>query len=496
MASYKTPQAGWANALVGTPPSQPPYVPYRDSEKGQESPLLAAVPSYESVNTANLAAAPLPQAAPPRRSRVDKFWTRVGYCLALTLVCVFLAPRVYHRVQNAVSYGEHSGIMHGFPGAASDHPECVENARWSNHDEELEHHHGADVYPHDFRHLVKTSFNLPLNSELLYFLAHGTLSHGAIEIIDDGENGDDKVVVDVSLLYIHDVALEKVEVCRLHRGSSGNGVGIFSPHSLPPHHHHDEYRTHFSVTVHLPNGAGNRHFYEAFETDMPIFVHHVGDLDESAAFGKINFKTSNSPIHVQSLTTEVGRVQTSNSPIDGKIAASKALDLHSSNGPLKVDITLSNKDGAASKLVLHTTNSPIRSGITLVSLKEDGNGGSFDINASSSNGPVDLIFPSAPTDSTLKLDTHTSNSPIRVTLHKSYEGSYDMQTSRWSQPTLNYDEGVEDPAGRGRRRVVETHTYGKGRASGNVKWTGGDANARETGSVKLSTSNAGLHLNL
>ena len=34
-------------------------------------------------------------------------------------------------------------------------------------------------------------------------------------------------VVDVAFLYNYDVAFEKVEVCRLQRGETKNGVGIF-----------------------------------------------------------------------------------------------------------------------------------------------------------------------------------------------------------------------------------------------------------------------------
>ena len=100
--------------------------------------------------------------------------------------------------------------------------DCVEQAHWVNHDEELDQHHW-----HGFRHLTKTSFNLPVDSELLYFLARGSLSHGAIEFKDDGDSDSDSAVVDVSFMYIHDVALENVEVCRLQRDGSKNGVGIF-----------------------------------------------------------------------------------------------------------------------------------------------------------------------------------------------------------------------------------------------------------------------------
>jgi len=406
----------------------------------------------------------------------------------LTVFFLFVAPHLYHRIKFFVSNKTETDIMHGSHGGQSSHPDCVENARWANHDEELDHHHH-----HDFRHLVKTSFNLPLDSDLLYFLARGSLSHGSIEITDDGSSDDDKVVVDVSFLYVHDVALENVQVCHLQREGAKNGVGIFSPSNLPPRHH-DEYRSHFAVVVHLPNGAGDRHLYEALETDMPIFVHHIGDLDQSAIFRSMDLKTTNAPIHVQSLTVQEGSLKTSNSPIEGKIATSSHLELHTTNGPLKTDVTVYSKGGAeASKLILSTRNSPIRSSISLVSLTEDQTGGSFDVAATTSNGPIDIIYPSAPVNSTLTFSGHSSNSPVHATLHKAYEGSFDLATSFWAQPSVRYDDGAEDPSGAGRRRIVETSVVQKGHAAGRVYWEGPGAR-KDAGSMKLSTSNAGISL--
>lgn len=99
--------------------------------------------------------------------------------------------------------------------------DCVQQAHWVNHDEELDQHRWRE-----FRHLTTTAFSLPVNSALLYFIARGSLSHGTIEFRDDGESGNNNVVVDISFLYTHDVALDNIEVCRLQRDGSKNGVGI------------------------------------------------------------------------------------------------------------------------------------------------------------------------------------------------------------------------------------------------------------------------------
>ena len=140
-------------------------------------------------------------------------------------------------------------------------------------------------------------------------------------------------------------------------------------------------------------------------------------------------------------------------------------------------------------------HSIIHSSISLISLTEDGTGGSFNVDAHTSNGPIDISFPTAPVDSILNFDAHSSNSPVHAFLHKTYEGTYDLKTSFFAKAALDYDNGVEDPAGKGRHRVVETYSVGKGTASGKVTWRDAQATL-ETGSVKLSSSNAGVSLRL
>lgn len=140
------------------------------------------------------------------------------------------------------------------------------------------------------------------------------------------------------------------------------------------------------------------------------------------------------------------------------------------------------------------TSSAIRSSISLVSLTDDSIGGTFDITASTSNGPVDIVYPSTPVNSTLKFDAHSSNSPVRTTLHTAYEGSYSVATSNWNKPAVHFNDNAEDPSGDGRKRTLETVSLGKGNQNGHVYWGSGDR--KSVGSMRLSTSNAGVQLNL
>ncbi|KAH8103839.1 hypothetical protein BXZ70DRAFT_904994 [Cristinia sonorae] len=375
-------------------------------------------------------------------------------------------------------------------GADSTHPDCVQNAIWTQHDGQLNHSH---EYPGGFFRLVKTSFALPLNSERLYFLSKGAFSHGTIEIIDDGKNGDDNVVVDIAFLYSREVALTKMEVCRLQRGSSANGIGIFSPTFMWPHLWD---RTHVAVVVHLPRGGVNPCRYHVFETDMSGFVHNVRNLDSSATFRSVSLKTTNVPINIQSLTAESGRVETTNSPIEGKITSSASFEVRTTNAPVKVNATLYSKDNASpTKLHLFTQNSVIRSDISLVNHNPGDTGGSFDIKTTTTNASIDLTFPICPTSARLSLDAHSSNAPVNITLHPSYEGSFDLKASTWMGTSVKYQDVIEDPAGKGRQRLVEVLDDKKGHAEGSVQWRGdtvGAGGARVPGSIKLIREQAYL----
>ena len=73
---------------------------------------------------------------------------------------------------------------------------------------------------------ARTSLKLPVSSDLLYFIGRGTLSHGLVRILDDGEDEND-VNVTVTYLYDAEHLLEKAKVCLLEQEKHHNGVGIF-----------------------------------------------------------------------------------------------------------------------------------------------------------------------------------------------------------------------------------------------------------------------------
>ena len=159
-----------------------------------------------------------------------------------------------------------------------------------------------------------------------------------------------------------------------------------------------------------------------------------------------------------------------NSAIRGKFNTSTELELETSNAPINVHANLANgDDDEPTRLVLRTSNGyalslpllvisltashvsscrHIDSEVTLQSTAASSTGGTFDVSARTSNSPLSLTVVDAPVEHALALNAHTSNSPARVTLHPTYEGAFDVRSSRWFRSTVEWDAEAADPAGR------------------------------------------------
>jgi hypothetical protein len=79
---------------------------------------------------------------------------------------------------------------------------------------------------HPHRQAARASVDLPISSDLLYFLSRGSMANGII-IFDDKNDDSDDVNVTVTFLYHDDYFLEQAKVCLLQPKESHNGLGIF-----------------------------------------------------------------------------------------------------------------------------------------------------------------------------------------------------------------------------------------------------------------------------
>lgn len=143
-------------------------------------------------------------------------------------------------------------------------------------------------------------------------------------------------------------------------------------------------------------------------------------------------------------------------------------------------------------MLTHSTTSRIDGTISLASNTSDATKGKYWASAHTANAPLHLSFVDAPVDSTLTLDAHTANSPAEVSLHKTFEGKFELSSSVWFTPEVQWHP-VDDPAKRERKRRVSVSQVGRGHVQGNVAW----AEEGETrGEVTVKTSNSPVRLHL
>ncbi|KZT72412.1 hypothetical protein DAEQUDRAFT_723124 [Daedalea quercina L-15889] len=472
---------------------QNPQPTTADLEKGSTSstpaPLLVPCADYQA--TYIVAGSTLPERRERGWARF-RLLTRFLHAFFFTCLIVFFAHRLIPRLARLVNERGNSFSMHHGPVHV---PNGCTFAEWTYDP------NGVSPVDH-FEHVAEASFELPLDSDELFFVSggSGTFANGLIDISDDGEPGSDTAEVYILGYYnsLHHFQ-ELTKVCRLNPEAGKNGVGIFAPQHWSGHAGH-HYRTQFRIHVRLPpSTAGSPVAVNRLTTKLPFFVHHIGDLKNSIHFKELSLSTTNLPIRVDSVVVDAASAHTTNSVISGHFNTSHFLDLKTSNGPITVDIGLLNdQSGEATKVPAtgkHTTpSSPVSANVSLFATTGSYTGGRFDVVAHSSNSPVRVAVPHAPADHVLTLAAHTSNSPIDLVLHPAFEGGFALHGSRWMSPQVRVDEGVEDPAGRGRRRDVSFRQVQRGDVNGVVRWL--PAEEKELGLVTASTSNMGVALHL
>lgn len=121
------------------------------------------------------------------------------------------------------------------------------------------------------------------------------------------------------------------------------------------------------------------------------------------------------------------------------------------------------------RIFTYTHSRILGSHVTLLADSQDGSGGTFKVSAESSNENVEVSFPIAPLHSILHLDASTSNAPVNVSLHKTFEGEFSLYTPG-GRPMVRYGQGIADPAGAKRRRDVYFDRDRRGIVFGKVLW--------------------------
>lgn len=333
-----------------------------------------------------------------------------------------------------------------------------------------------------------TSFSLPVDADSLYLLSRGANQLGNLKITQSNKESD-VVDVDIRVAYESKDSLDLATVCLTGGGENKYGVSILTP----PHRGHWSARwpLHFDVELTLPAAKeGSTLDIKSLMTHLPAYSQDVTGLSEAISFGKVSLESVDGYIAVDSVTTRLGSFMTVNGDISGQFEG-ESLKLVTVNGNIDAIVTLLNHEGILpSKLMMRSANGHVASEVALIS---DANAsGKFDVDASSTNGFVDLAITESPVGSVLKAVATTTNGEVKVAVPSTYEGSYFGTTVVGKVFVMERD--VEDPEGKGRHREIIKNRVGN-RVEGTVYWVESDGSHEENKSfVKALATTSSVNL--
>ncbi|KAH9971459.1 hypothetical protein BJV74DRAFT_907587 [Russula compacta] len=339
-------------------------------------------------------------------------------------------------------------------------------------------------------------FNLPIDAEVLFVGARGSLSSGIVRVHQSPEVKDLKV--SVAAHYHKKEDLSSARVCLVERGLGNGvkGVEILTPFRWIPPRRKDSLFFVVDVTFPSPTHGRVRHV-STFAADVPGFVLDVDDLS-GLSFGRFILKSTNSPVTVTSVTGESIVAEGKNGKIEGSFNVTTLLKLSTTNSPINVSLNAhSNVPSEPTVVSLKSTNGALNSNVSLSTNSSLGTGGYFRFYTCTSNAALDVSFSTGPPDSRLVFDGATRNAPAHLALHPAFEGGFLLRTTHF-RPTLHLLPGVEDPAGRRREREANKRVVAGRAIIGNVSWVPCEGCPEAEGSswAGITTSNAPVTLAL
>lgn len=264
-----------------------------------------------------------------------------------------------------------------------------------------------------------------------------------------------------------------------------------------------------------------------FRTNLPFFIHTIGDLAGKINFKHISLSGSYGPIHATvSNHLEVSLYYDSHSrSLSRRNMLQYRHRMSSSRGNTMPHSTSSSWTTRAwqrlillfrmilqamsqrhvfyrtlicelnSAILWHRFWTPLFSVIdSTISLQSSaGEGGSFNVTAKTLHGPLRVKFTDAPVNSILNHLAETFNSPVTVELPSNYEGSFYLRSSGMS-PSVATRRDHDDPY---RLRYLDIEQTGNKAIKGWTSWSPPHfPYDEEKGHVDIKTSNSPIHLYL
>ncbi|EGO21233.1 hypothetical protein SERLADRAFT_452366 [Serpula lacrymans var. lacrymans S7.9] len=310
---------------------------------------------------------------------------------------------------------------------------------------------------------AETSFELPVNSALIYFLTRGGGNSGDVHIVNSNISKD-SVDVLFHVDYHRQEALDHANVCLLKKEQEdGQGAGIFTPNSWHPTNKLDDMR--FKVTVTFPaTSDGKPLSVKDFESTSSYYSYQIGNLLGPIYFSTFNIHADSAGITSGSIFAGAGTFKASKAAITGAFNVSSSLELTTTDAKITAQVGLQND--VASYLTGVQTSDSVLNEISPSS--NAATGGNFTVSATTVKAPINLTYTNSPVNSIQNLVVSTVYEPITVSLNSAYEGAFKLDSS-YSHLTVN-KSGATDPSGQGRERVLEKDSNSSDHVTGTVYW--------------------------
>ncbi|EGN95823.1 hypothetical protein SERLA73DRAFT_162541 [Serpula lacrymans var. lacrymans S7.3] len=322
---------------------------------------------------------------------------------------------------------------------------CVGGYGWSVYNKSPP----EEFYPYN----AETTFQLPVNYDLLYMITRGGTNIGSVNIVKSNVVKSTADVL-VHVGYYTQQALNRVNACLLHRGMNTQGVGIYTPDNWIPSE--QEGRMHFDVTVTFPaTWDGKRLWIKDFQTNFDHYSIKIDDIQSSVYFNSISLSTLTAGIRSDSVFAYVGSFKTTRAFIRGAFYVSQ-LYFSTTFGPIDVSVGHPAVGSYLTGLPLSTDNSPMQS-----TFSNDAQAAAepFSLSAYTNDGPITIYYTNAALNSIQNFVAVTTGSPVTVSMSSTYEGDFILDTTG-NNPIDVRTSGARDPSGQGRGRVLYINPQG------------------------------------
>ncbi|CCM00993.1 uncharacterized protein FIBRA_03041 [Fibroporia radiculosa] len=406
--------------------------------------------------------------------------------LVIVLLVAILPQAIVHAVRRR-QYFRRPMTQIGVPSPRS----CTQSVPW---------HFGAHTSPKPasflgstYQYTATATIPLSASADVLDLVTQEYQTHylhGSVEfLIDDGRkySGSRDVHVEVTAFVDDREDLRhSTMLCQLRSAPESEGAALIM-HD-PRYRGRRSRRMAFSVKVVFPSSEGSPLHIKRFQTNMPRFIHNVGDLHDRLFFQHILLRTVDEPVH--SLGGEMIRITTANGLIKGSLDAKSSLSLHTQNAPIEVDARVMASDAAKRSVVsIQTTNAHISANVSLLAQHDSA---TFTTFFATTNAALDIAIPAIPLGSLVDMRACTLNAPATVRMPKTFHGHFDLASLDWHPPRVHFDASAEDPE---HRRQVEIRPQsGDSYVQGNIYLVGHEKPRMGGTAIHVMASNSEVDL--